>query len=247
MNWLFDAMSAGTDSQQRSDDQFASASLAPAWDAADSDKAASAAASSGREEIEGFLSLQSPVYVPEGRGTIFAPEGEIDVVEEYAVPSPGPAEPSDRDESADEASSAVAMEADLDSRTAELLRSAVAADTASVPDALSASEWAALRQPDGSYRKDEVMARIYKSGVAPAIRRDVWAYLLGYKQWDESDAEARVRLDDLCEEYETYKRQYLSITPRQADNFAAFREARSTIGRLFSVHSLLCLHVQCGR
>lgn len=64
-------------------------------------------------------------------------------------------------------------------------------------------------------------ARIFKAGVEPGIRKEVWQYLLGMWPPGETGTQRRTRLQELRGEYQQLKAQWTTITDKQATRFAS--------------------------
>ena len=58
----------------------------------------------------------------------------------------------------------------------------------------------------------------------------MWKYLFGYFPWDATHEERGRLAEQKRLEYQTYKRQWQSITPEQAAHFFKFRDRKSRIG-----------------
>jgi hypothetical protein len=55
---------------------------------------------------------------------------------------------------------------------------------------LTAAEWTAAFDPEGRIPEPEKLkARIFKGGVEPDLRREVWKFLLGYFPWNSTSSE----------------------------------------------------------
>jgi hypothetical protein len=65
--------------------------------------------------------------------------------------------------------------------------------------------------------------RIFKAGVEPAIRKEVWKYLLGLYPTGRTAAHRHALLQQRREEYQRIMAQWTSITDCQAKRFASPR------------------------
>ena len=57
--------------------------------------------------------------------------------------------------------------------------------------------------------------RVFYSGIAPAVRREAWKFLLGIYSAKESSRERQTRMTDMRAEYEKLKAQWTTITGPQ--------------------------------
>ncbi|XP_049939732.1 TBC1 domain family member 15 isoform X1 [Schistocerca serialis cubense] len=95
---------------------------------------------------------------------------------------------------------------------------------------LSAEEWSALITADPCHRDvDKIKATIFRGGVLPNIRLDVWKYLLGYYPWTSTEEERQQIKRNKTDEYYQMKLQWRTITPSQELRFSDFRERKSLI------------------
>ena len=62
--------------------------------------------------------------------------------------------------------------------------------------------------------------RIFKAGVEPGIRKEVWQYLLGMSPPGKTAAQRKAFLQELREEYQEVKAQWTTISDKQAARLA---------------------------
>lgn len=62
--------------------------------------------------------------------------------------------------------------------------------------------------------------RIFKAGVEPSIRKEVWQYLLGMSPPAKTAAQRKALLQDQREEYQKIKAQWTTIADKQAARLA---------------------------
>lgn len=95
---------------------------------------------------------------------------------------------------------------------------------------LDIEEWKTLFDKEGRLTSIEtVKRRAYYGGLAPAVRREGWKYLLGCYPANSTRKERELLLAAKGKEYENYRRQWESITLEQEARFAKFRERRHRI------------------
>jgi hypothetical protein len=97
-------------------------------------------------------------------------------------------------------------------------------------DPLSAKEWRESFDSEGKIKNVAKLRRIiFYGGVAEEIRKEVWKFLLGYYPFD-SNAEERAKLDEEKKiEYNLYKSQWTTITPKQEARYSLYRERQSRV------------------
>lgn len=93
-------------------------------------------------------------------------------------------------------------------------------------------EWATFLDNEGRVMDSNALRkRIFYGGVDHKLRREVWAFLLGYYAYDSTYAEREYLRSIKKTEYETIKRQWQSISPEQARRFTKFRERKGLIDK----------------
>lgn len=97
---------------------------------------------------------------------------------------------------------------------------------------LGSEEWATFLDNEGRVMDSNALRkRIFYGGVDHKLRREVWAFLLGYHAYDSTYAEREYLRSIKKSEYETIKRQWQSISPEQARRFTKFRERKGLIDK----------------
>lgn len=95
---------------------------------------------------------------------------------------------------------------------------------------LSLEQWKALQDHDGQVEDiDAVKLVIFRGGISPNVRKEVWKYLLDYHKWDYANNEQQNLIKQRNEEYFIMKLQWRSMTKIQEDNFTDYRERKSLI------------------
>ena len=79
-------------------------------------------------------------------------------------------------------------------------------------------------------------------GIDPALRREVWKYLLGYFPFRCSDEERMDLQKRKEEEYEIMKKQWQTFTEAQEKNFRRWKELKSLVGKRQLSHT--CMHAR---
>ncbi|KAL5769038.1 hypothetical protein ACOSP7_015593 [Xanthoceras sorbifolium] len=97
---------------------------------------------------------------------------------------------------------------------------------------LGSEEWATFLDSEGRVMDSNALRkRIFYGGVEHKLRREVWAFLLGYYAYDSTYAEREYLRSIRKSEYETLKHQWQSISPEQAKRFTKFRERKGLIDK----------------
>uniref|UniRef100_A0A182QFF4 TBC1 domain family member 15 n=1 Tax=Anopheles farauti TaxID=69004 RepID=A0A182QFF4_9DIPT len=95
---------------------------------------------------------------------------------------------------------------------------------------LDAGTWEDVKCPNGSISDPErVKEIIFRGGIKPDIRAEVWKYLLGLDVWEHTTQQREERRAHKTQEYFQMKFQWLSITPTQEHNFTGYRERKCQI------------------
>ena len=71
--------------------------------------------------------------------------------------------------------------------------------------------------------------RIFRGGIHPNLRAELWCYLLGHYEWNSTYIQREQRRKQLEDGYFIMKRQWITITAAQEANFTALRDRRSLI------------------
>ncbi|KAF5725840.1 RabGAP/TBC domain-containing protein isoform 2 [Tripterygium wilfordii] len=95
---------------------------------------------------------------------------------------------------------------------------------------LGSEEWATFLDSEGRVMDSKALRkRIFYGGVEHNLRREIWAFLLGYHSYDSTYAEREFLRSVKKSEYETIKHQWQSISNEQARRFTKFRERKGLI------------------
>ncbi|KAE8797364.1 TBC1 domain family member 15 [Hordeum vulgare] len=97
---------------------------------------------------------------------------------------------------------------------------------------LSVEEWRAFLDPEGRIMDSKALRKkIFYGGVDHVLRKEVWKFLLGYHEYDSTQAEREYLAAMKREEYEAIKSQWKSISTTQAKRFTKFRERKGLIDK----------------
>nr|GMC64442.1 TBC1 domain family member 15-like [Ipomoea batatas] len=95
---------------------------------------------------------------------------------------------------------------------------------------LRSEEWVSFLDSEGRVLDPKALRkRIFYGGVEHNLRKEVWAFLLGYHSYDSTYAEREYLVSVKKSEYETIKNQWKSISREQAKRFTKFRERKGLI------------------
>ena len=95
---------------------------------------------------------------------------------------------------------------------------------------LSENQWLEFRNSDGRITDpNRVKEIIFKGGIEPRLRPEVWKYLLNYYQWSDNEVERIARRKQKSMEYYSMKAQWLSMTTAQEANFSGYRDRKCQI------------------
>ncbi|XP_022946429.1 TBC1 domain family member 15 isoform X1 [Cucurbita moschata] len=95
---------------------------------------------------------------------------------------------------------------------------------------LGSEEWATFLDAEGRVLDSKSLRkRIFYGGVEHNLRKEVWAFLLGYHAYDSTYAEREYLQSMKRSEYLTIKNQWQSISPEQAKRFTKFKERKGLI------------------
>nr|XP_043628158.1 TBC1 domain family member 15 [Erigeron canadensis] len=95
---------------------------------------------------------------------------------------------------------------------------------------LGLQEWSTFLDSEGRVVDPSALKkRIFYGGLEHNLRKEVWAFLLGYYSYDSTYAERQYTVSVKKSEYETIKNQWQSISPEQAKRFTKFRERKGLI------------------
>ncbi|XP_021914957.1 TBC1 domain family member 15 [Zootermopsis nevadensis] len=95
---------------------------------------------------------------------------------------------------------------------------------------LTVEQWTRFQDKDGRILEVETLKDIiFRGGVEPHLRYEVWKFLLGYFPWDSTHADRQKLRKQKVEEYFQMKLQWRSVTPGQEQRFSDFRERKSLV------------------
>ncbi|XP_076296279.1 TBC1 domain family member 15/17 [Lasioglossum baleicum] len=97
---------------------------------------------------------------------------------------------------------------------------------------LSQEQWNRCKDAQGRIlNSDHVKEVIFRGGVAPSLRFEVWKFLLNYYPWEYTHTERQELKKKKIDEYYMMKLQWKSITAVQESNFSDYRDRKSLIGK----------------
>jgi hypothetical protein len=92
---------------------------------------------------------------------------------------------------------------------------------------LSEKQWREFITEDGRVSDPaRVNSIIFRGGVSPEVRQEVWKYLLGYDLWEHNKEERDNRRLVLEKEYYVMENQWKSLSKVQEKHFTAFRDRK---------------------
>ncbi|KAH8378283.1 hypothetical protein KR093_010526 [Drosophila rubida] len=95
---------------------------------------------------------------------------------------------------------------------------------------LSETLWLEFQMPDGRILECErIKELIFRGGIVPSLRAEVWKYLLNYYQWSDTQLERIERRKQKSMEYYKMKAQWLAMTQAQESNFSGYRDRKCQI------------------
>ncbi|KAG6662505.1 hypothetical protein I3843_03G230100 [Carya illinoinensis] len=95
---------------------------------------------------------------------------------------------------------------------------------------LGPEEWFTFLDSEGRVMDSKALRkRIFYGGLEHGLRKEAWAFVLGYHLYDSTYAERQYLRSIKKSEYETIKRQWQSISSEQANRFTKFRERKGLI------------------
>ncbi|CAN1190033.1 TBC1 domain family member 15 [Linum perenne] len=97
---------------------------------------------------------------------------------------------------------------------------------------LGSREWATFLDSEGRITHSTALRRrIFYGGVEHTIRKEVWAFLAGYHNYESTHAEREYLKMSKRTEYLTIKQQWQSISSEQAKRFTKYRERKGLIDK----------------
>ncbi|XP_063886711.1 TBC1 domain family member 15-like isoform X3 [Scylla paramamosain] len=76
---------------------------------------------------------------------------------------------------------------------------------------------------------DQLKQRIFRGGIHPNLRRELWCYLLGHYVWNQTYIQREDRKRERENLYYIMKQQWKTVTEDQESRFGGFRDRRSLI------------------
>ncbi|CAB3410925.1 unnamed protein product [Caenorhabditis bovis] len=98
--------------------------------------------------------------------------------------------------------------------------------------AVSQDVWNSFKLPNGSIdpqKLHHLKMNVFRGGLNAEVRREAWKFLLGYRNWDESDDDFAKKRARLAAEYENMKKQWMSITEDQEKRFNKYAKRKSLV------------------
>ncbi|XP_030843900.1 TBC1 domain family member 15 isoform X1 [Strongylocentrotus purpuratus] len=97
---------------------------------------------------------------------------------------------------------------------------------------MTEAEWMRFQDKEGRINKvDEVLLRIFRGGLAPSLRKEVWKFLLRYYPWNSTRAERQALRRKKEDEYFCMKAQWKTVTEEQESRFSMLRDRKSIIDK----------------
>ncbi|VDO68511.1 unnamed protein product [Heligmosomoides polygyrus] len=96
--------------------------------------------------------------------------------------------------------------------------------------------WDKFKMPDGTVDQQKIhhlKMNVFRGGLDPDLRKEAWKYLLGYRAWDETNAQFEKKRVKLAKEYERLKAQWLSISEDQESRFFSYSQRKGLVGELY--------------
>lgn len=95
---------------------------------------------------------------------------------------------------------------------------------------LTLKQWQEFKTEDGRVSDPErIKEIIFRGGIEPSLRAELWKYLLNYDLWENTTAERDERRSNLEEEYYRMKQQWSSLSKNQEKNHSAYRDRKCQI------------------
>ncbi|KAK6171577.1 hypothetical protein SNE40_019734 [Patella caerulea] len=99
-------------------------------------------------------------------------------------------------------------------------------------DALLPGQWALHLDSEGKIKnKEDLLERIFRGGIEPSIRIEVWKYLLCYYTWDSNHKTRQEQRKRNVDDYFRMKLQWKTISAAQEKRFATLRERKGLIDK----------------
>ncbi|XP_064540931.1 TBC1 domain family member 15 [Drosophila montana] len=95
---------------------------------------------------------------------------------------------------------------------------------------LNEAQWLEFKTRDGRISDSlRIKELIFRGGIVPSLRAEVWKYLLNYYEWSDTELERIERRSQKTKEYYKMKAQWLAMTTAQEANFSGYRDRKCQI------------------
>ncbi|XP_022094641.1 uncharacterized protein LOC110981405 isoform X2 [Acanthaster planci] len=95
---------------------------------------------------------------------------------------------------------------------------------------LTEAEWASHLDKEGRVTNvKDLQKKIFRGGLVPSLRKEVWKFLLKYYPWNSTSKERTALRKIKEDEYFCMKAQWKTITPQQEKRFSKYRDNKSII------------------
>ena len=95
---------------------------------------------------------------------------------------------------------------------------------------LTEKQWQEFMTEDGRISDpDRIREIIFRGGIEPSLRAEVWKFLLNYDVWEHTTEERSKRRKNLEEEYFRMKAQWSTLSVNQEKNHSGFRDRKCQI------------------
>ncbi|VEN63150.1 unnamed protein product [Callosobruchus maculatus] len=95
---------------------------------------------------------------------------------------------------------------------------------------MTVEQWRGHLNFDGRIEDvDSIKTLVFRGGITPSLRKEVWKFLLDYYPWTSTETERQKLVKAKSDEYFMMKLQWKSMTKVQEDNFSDYRDRKSLI------------------
>jgi TBC1 domain family member 15 len=95
---------------------------------------------------------------------------------------------------------------------------------------LTEKQWREFMTEDGRISDPErIREIIFRGGIHPSLRGEVWRFLLNYDLWEQTNEERAERRQNLETEYYRMKTQWSSLSTNQEKNHSGYRDRKCQI------------------
>ncbi|XP_028409145.1 TBC1 domain family member 17-like [Dendronephthya gigantea] len=99
-------------------------------------------------------------------------------------------------------------------------------------EAISMNEWMSFINSEGKVENSQRLKKlIHRGGIEHNLRKELWKFLLGFYDYDQSYKERIQTRKRKWNEYVTMKQQWQTITPQQEKNFSVLRERKHLVDK----------------